>query len=182
MKKLKYKVGDIVRLVKKHDSSRNIPNEIIGRSFKIFEVDESDDNLQYHGFLIGFDVYDYKNYIDYLRWFREDEIELYTENITEEKLKRMPRGSMIITNEPEKHNIYVKNDNDEFVNEYKQSLYTYDFDDETLTFCSNNNEPRIDEICLPVYYTIYKKEEPVEMTIEEISEQLGYNVKIVKSK
>lgn len=182
MKKLKYKVGDIVRLVKKHDSSRNIPNEIIGRSFKIFEVDETDDDLTYHGFLIGFDVYDYKNYIDYLRWFREDEIEIYTEDITREKLEHMPIGSMIITNETERHNIYVKNDSDEFVNEYKESLYAYDFDDETLTFGSDT-ETKIDEISLPVYYTIYKKEdEPVEMTIEEISEKLGYNIKIVKSK
>ena len=120
MKKLKYKIGDVVRLVKKRDLSRNIPNEIIGRSFQIFEIDENSDDLQYHGFLIGFDVKDYENYIDYFKWFSEDEIELYTENITEGKLNRMPRGSMIMTNEPERHNVYVKNDNDEFVNEYKE--------------------------------------------------------------
>lgn len=182
MKKLKYKIGDIVRLVKKHDSSRNIPNEIIGRSFKIFEIDENDNDLTYRCFLIGFDKHEFENYIDYMYWLQEDEIELYCENITHDKLERLPIGSMIITDESKRHNVYVKNDDDEFVNEYKESLYTYEFEDDTLTF-HIEDKPKIVEIALPVYYTIYKKEdEPVEMTMEEISEKLGYNIKIVKSK
>lgn len=178
MRKLKYKIGDIVRITGT-EHSVGVPSEVIYRKAKILKTDFSD--VPYKIFLLDYSECDYDNDIATTYWIPEDDIELFRQKITPEILEKLPIGSIIFTSEDE-HNQYVKIDWNEFQNDDCDSLLSKELNDK-LEFTETYDNPKLIGIQEPVYYTTYYKgDEPVEMTIEEISEELGYNVKIVKSK
>lgn len=180
MKKLKYKIGDVVKITNKiMPLETGLCNELIGRKGRIFKTDTSE--IPYKIYLIDYTQDDIENHIDYFYWVGDDNIELFRRNITPETLKELPIGSIITTSEDE-HNQYVKIDWNEFQNDNCDTILANELNDK-LEFTETYDQPKLIQIQEPVYYTTYNgSHEPVEMTIEEISEELGYNIKIVKSK
>lgn len=178
MKKLKYKVGDVVKITGTRNSI-GVPDDVIGRKGKILKTDTSD--VPYKIYLIGYSVLENDNDIATTYWLPENDIEKYRQEITPELLEQLPIGSIITTSE-DKHNQYVKIDWNEFQNDNCDSLLAKELNDK-LEFSETYGEPKLIGIQEPVYYTTFNQsDEPIEMTIEEISEELGYNIKIVKSK
>ena len=179
MEKLKYKIGDVVKITGTNHSF-GIDKDITGKKGKIIKTDIS--SLPYKIHLIDYSEIDEKNDINYYYWLSEDDIELFRhKKITSETLEKLPIGSIITTSEDE-HNQYVKIDWNEFQNDDCDSLLTKELTDK-LEFSETYGNPKLIEIQEPIYYTTYNgSAEPVEMTIEEISEELGYNIKIVNSK
>lgn len=180
MKKLKYKIGDIVQIVKvarcEHTGLRD---DLIGRKGRILKTDNSE--IPYKIYLIDYTQNDVENEIDYFYWVSEECIESVRRRITPTTLEELPIGSIITTSEDE-HFQYVKIDWDEFRNDDCGTLLARELT-EKLRFSATDGQPKLVEIAEPIYYTTYdESDEPVEMTIEEISEKLGYNIKIVKSK
>lgn len=177
--KYKYKIGDVVKITGTNHSF-GVPDDVIGKKGKILKTDSS--SLPYKIHLIDYSEIDEKNELQYYYWLNESDIELFRhKKITPETLKKLSLGSIIITSENE-HNRYVKNDYDEFQNDCCDTLFAGELTEE-LIFSQTSGNPRLIEIHEPVYYTTYNvNDEPIEMTIEEISEKLGYNIKIVKSK
>ena len=179
MKKLKYKKGDIVKII---DTSYSIgvPNDVIGKKAKILRTDNSD--VPYKIYLIDYSEIDEEKEIQPYYWISEDCIELFRhKNISSETLEELPIGSIITTSEDE-HNQYVKIDWNEFQNDDCDSLLAKELNNK-LEFSETYGMPKLIGIQEPIYYTTYdQSDEPIEMTIEEISEELGYNIKIVNSK
>lgn len=180
MKKLKYKIGDVVKIVKvARCEQTGLCDDLIGRKGRILKTDNSE--IPYKIYLIDYTQNDVENEIDYYYWVGEECIESTRRNITPKTLEELPIGSIITTSEDE-HNQYVKIDWDEFQNDDCDSLLAKELNDK-LKFSETYGEPKLIEIQEPIYYTTYdESDEPIEMTIEEISEELGYNIKIVKSK
>lgn len=179
MKKLKYKIGDVVKITKTRPISIDVPDEVLYRKGRILKTDDSD--VPYRISLIDYESDDINNDISPYYWLPEDCIEKYRQEITPELLEKLPIGSVIITSEDE-HNQYVKTDIEEFQNDNCDTIISRELTDK-LILSETYGNPKLIEIREPVYYTTYNgNDEPVEMTIEEISEELGYNIKIVKSK
>lgn len=179
MRKLKYKIGDVVKIKKVSPASIGVPDGVLYRIGIILKTDDS--SVPYRVTLINYSSDDIENDISPYYWFTEDCIELYRQKITSDILYNLPLGSIIITDE-DYHNEYVKTDWSEFTNDNSDTLYSNELTD-NLVFSKTIDEPKLVEIREPVYFTTYNRNsEPVEMTIEEISEELGYNIKIVKSK
>lgn len=180
MKKLKYKIGDIVQIVKVAKCEyTGLRDDLIGRKVRILKTDNSE--IPYKIYLIDYTKEDVEREIDYYYWVSEECIESTKRNITSKTLEELPIGSIITTSEDE-HNQYVKVDWNEFQNDDCDSLLAKELNDK-LEFSETFGNPKLIEIQEPIYYRTYdQSDEPVEMTIEEISEELGYNIKIVKSK
>lgn len=171
------KVNDIVKVNSKCDDIH-----VIGKIGKIIDVDDFHVTVQFFENIDGCwgDNHD--------KWCLEkDEVILMQENLNKEFLLDLPIGTKLFTDR-EENNCFIKINDNEFENDDNDVLaikedkfITSDFDFEKNEINFYGNRYKIIKIERPNYYSVYEKEQhPKEMTIKEISEILGYDVKIVK--
>lgn len=92
------------------------------------------------------------------------------------KFEDLENGSIITIESGEK---FIKTDNEYLSDLGDECNDTYFNDDESYDF----KKDLIVKIEKPIIYeTIFEKEEPKEMTVKEIADILGYDIKIVKEK
>jgi len=98
---------------------------------------------------------------------------------TKNELFELPIGTKITT-DSEEYNVFVKNDENSFINEQEDILECYDIKD-NLLINDEDYGTKIIKIEVPTYKTTYDSSKEVkEMTMAEISKALGCEVKIVK--
>ena len=111
----------------------------------------------------------------------DEEFELIShKKITKEELFDFPIGTRITTDAKE-DNVFTKTQSDEFENDEYDIINDYDVEDD-LTLNDEDYGKRIVKIEVPATYdVVYDFSQQVrEMTLAEISEELGYEVKIIK--
>jgi hypothetical protein len=98
---------------------------------------------------------------------------------TKDELLKLPTGTKITTDNDE-NNVFIKIDKGVFENENRYHLHGYKINDD-LTITDIDCGTRITKVEAPTYETKYEFSKEVrEMTIAEISKELGYEVKIIK--
>lgn len=101
---------------------------------------------------------------------------------TKDELLKLPIGTKITTDN-DGNNVFIKICEDRFVNDDCDSLCDFDIND-NLTIDDEDCGTRIIKVEVPIvstYVTKYDYSKEVrEMTIAEISKELGYEVKIIK--
>lgn len=163
---MKFKIGDRVKYIGDINSHTRenefIKDELVVTNYKIYN-----ENLI---------VYELNNKI----WqFTEDELELVNSTLTKEELFKMPIGTKITTDD-NRYNVYIKCQNDFFINEkglFLNEMFVHD----DLTLEGDVFGTRILKVEKAIDYTlVYENTESKEMTQEEIEKALGYKVKIIK--
>lgn len=158
----KFKVGDKVRIIKNTSSLRGY-DKYIGQVSIISSIDGSH--------------YPY-NLKDINCSCNDEELELVS-NFTKADLKE---GDIVTLRNGER--LFVGEDNrfTDVSNDYNNALCDFDGISDDLIRTYDNNQEDIVKVERPVNYTtVYEREENAkEMTLKEVCDALGYEVKIVK--
>lgn len=166
---MKFKKGDIIKGTKDNDYS--IANEYMYKAEVLrVEADSMKIKILEHKnkYMIG-ETYDVEN--------NDDRFTKITK-ITKQDLLDMPLGTKIITDK-KGHNVFIKVEEGEFDNDDGEIIRDYYINDD-LTLDDTDYGNKINRIEEPMYKIVYENNDVKEMTIAEISEALGYEVKIIK--
>lgn len=154
-----FKVGDRVRIVNPYEIDAKYKNQIV----TIIKVDE----------------YDLNRYFvkENLRPWRGRELEL----VEEYKMKKADlKNNDIVTLRNGDRLVYARESFKDLNDNFSNPISSKGNINEDLTYYMGENEYDIVKVERPVKYeTVFEREEVQELTVDEISERLGYKVKVV---